>query len=435
MVVSDRQLPRGPVHNTMLATAKRCPQRYVFKYVRGLRPIETALPLRRGLWLHSMLEADALKRGLAKDTLLVVPETLHVHGFGEVGLYAPGGEDPLLMVTHEKETEEGEAFLGTSIYPLTAGGMLKLLTEHVYDWLPEETKEQLTEGGVELPEACRRIMRGYLWKYRSTLDEEDVLLVEYENSTDIDGELYHWRIDELVRTADGMVVLRDWKTTKTLPTGQAWKLMESQLHLYPVALKPHLDDLAEQTSTADMDGRITLPDLEIQAVEFDFLRTKPPLEPAINKSGKLSRAVTETDAMTFLAAAKKAGLGLTDECYDTNQTHPVSPTVEERLEELKDNDLFFSRPRLPRSKKVTARLLSENESAIALIDALHEDPEEYSYRVTERSCDYACDVRDLCIADLYGMDVSTIVNRDFEQWEPDDLHEMHEWLKQTEIED
>lgn len=435
MVVSDRLLPRGPVHNTMLTTARRCPQRYVFKYVRGLRPIETALPLRRGLWLHSMLQADALKRGLAKDTLLVVPETIDVHGVGEVELYAPGGEDPLLMVRYEPE--EGDK--RTATYPLTSGGMLKLLTEHVYEWLPEETKEHITENGLELPEACRRIMRGYLWKYRDVLDREEVLLVEYENATEVDGELYHWRIDELVRTADGVVVLRDWKTTKSLPTGSTWKLIESQLHLYPVTLKPHLDELAKQNATTDMKGRTSVPELEVQAVEFDYLRSRPPLEPSVNKSGKLSRAVRDTDAMTFLSAAKKAGLERTDECYDTNKTNPVSPTVEEKLEELKDNDIFFMRQRLPRSKKVTRRLLEENENTIGLIDSLHERPEDFAYRVTipsgPYSCENGCEFKDLCVADLYGMDVSTIIGRDFEEWEPEDLHEMDEWLEQTEIED
>lgn len=418
-----RQLPRGPVHNTMLGVVRRCPQQYVFKYVNGLRAMSIGKPLRRGLWVHSMLQADALRKGIIERTLLVVPETIDVHGIEEpVEVDAENLEFVLRL--ESIDTETGEKQVHAFRYPLNAGGMLQILTEHVYEWLPEEAREELTEGSIELPEACKRIVAGYRWAHRDRLDKERVLLVEFEAATDIDGELYHFRIDILLETHDGVVVLRDWKSTQTLPKGQAWKLMESQLHLYPVALAPHLTEMGFTK--------------EIQGIEFDFLRTKLPSKPAVNKSGKLSRAAKEFDARTFLQAAKEAQLDLDDEAYDTNAKYPVSPTVREIVEGCKNEDLFYRRERLPRSKRVTNRLLTENEATISFIDALHEDPEGFSYRVVQRhgamACDNGCEFTDICIGTLYGLDMSSTIKRDFELWQPDDLHEMDEWAAEQETE-
>lgn len=398
-------LPRGPAHNSMLNTVKRCPQKYVYKYVWGFRKLTTSLPLTRGLWLHSMLQAEALRKGIEKGSLLEIPYLIDVPGLeAEIEL----DHDNLELVRRSPalDVDTGLQTIAVDRWPLTAGGMLKLLTEEVYDNLPDEIHEDLVQDGVTLPEACKRIMRSYLWAYRTSLADEDPLLVEYEFETEVDGHLYHGRIDLLFRDKDGRIVLRDWKTSSSMPEGSVWKLTESQLHLYPVALEPHFPE-----HTAD-------------AVEFDFLLTKPPGQPATLKSGKLSRATKLMDPLSLKQAADAAGIGLDDEIYATDKKNPTSPTLREKIEELTDSSPFYRRYRMPRSKKVTATIFEDNAKAIEFMDALHEDTSG-AYRVTDRSCDYMCEFKDVCVAHLYDLDYGSVLNRDFEPWEPDDLHDLN----------
>jgi hypothetical protein len=45
------------ISNSKANTYRRCPKRFEYKYVMGLRPIKKAIPLEKGSWLHALLEA------------------------------------------------------------------------------------------------------------------------------------------------------------------------------------------------------------------------------------------------------------------------------------------------------------------------------------------------------------------------------------------
>lgn len=398
-----QHLPLGAIHNSMLVTAKSCPQKYVYKYVWGYRKIRLGLPLTKGLWLHSMLQALSLKQGLEKGSLLVVPEELTIPG---LSIPAKVDAENFLLYVDIGDEEE----LTRMSYPLSSGGMLKLLTELVYDPLPVEIQDDLLTSGLELPEACRRVMKSYLWAYRSVLPKERPLLVEHEFSVDVDGRVYQGRIDLLLEDSGKRITLRDWKTSTSIPTGSTWKLTESQLHIYPVTMDVVLDGLGFERS--------------IDAVEFDFILSTPPGRPAlVSKGTKLSRATKLMDPLSLTEAAKEAGLGMDDQIYITDKKNPDSPTLAEKLEEVSKTNDFFQRFTLPRAKKVTYQIFQENDNALKFIEELHESPEE-AYRNTGRECDYMCEFKDVCVAHLYGLDFQMILNRDFEPWVPDDLDEL-----------
>lgn len=42
--------------NSKLKTWRRCPRKYAFKYIEDIRPKSTALPLKRGTWIHECLQ-------------------------------------------------------------------------------------------------------------------------------------------------------------------------------------------------------------------------------------------------------------------------------------------------------------------------------------------------------------------------------------------
>lgn len=49
------------ISNSKLKTYNQCKRQYHYKFVKNLAPNHTALPLKRGLWLHDLLEAKYVK--------------------------------------------------------------------------------------------------------------------------------------------------------------------------------------------------------------------------------------------------------------------------------------------------------------------------------------------------------------------------------------
>lgn len=377
----------SPFHYSELQTARRCPKKYYFAYLyngTGLRKRTEALTLKRGLWMHSLLQADALLRGLKHESLLEVPETLDIPGRdpeedGEVWL------DPkdLLLYTEEQS------------FPLSWKGMLELLTTET-DWalLPDDVvEEHYTEGGQSLPEACRNLMRGYLWQYREVLPKRQPLLVEVAwrrtNNTGPVPIEHEGRADLVERDEAGRITLTDWKTSKAVP-GQEFRLMESQRWLYVWGLEPLLAEHG----------------IKVQALALDYLVTKTPTKPKQNKDGTLSKRSVQTTPLVYFEALKEYGI-------EIDEHH------REVLEELERTNDFYRREVMPVNQKALTAVLQEAAQAAQMTQQFRDAP-GLAWRNVDRSCTFMCDFLTLCQADLYGADAHTIAQREYEPRVPEE---------------
>lgn len=446
----------GPVHYSELAAMRRCPQKHHYAYVRdgGLRATREALNLKRGLWLHAMLQADALKRGLAHESLLEVPETIDVPGIDHEVLLMDEADGPWLVLSDGNEGTEIEVAV-----ELSWKGILELLTEHSdYALLPQDViDERYTEGGQDLPTACRNIMRGYLWQYRDVLPRRRPLLVEQSWSRRLEGYgtdvQMEGRIDLVEIDEKGVPTLVDWKSTKSIP-GQEFKLMESQRWIYLWGIEPKLIEH----------------DVEVRALALDYLVTSTPTKPRQNQpkkipktkskcsecegagwerapepvgadaeeihgheeegvecpacdgegkrinvptpneqKGELSSAAIKTTPLVYFEALKEYGLELTDRHRAT-------------INELERDNAFYRRFSMPVNQKVLVTVLTETSQAADVAERFRAAP-GLAYRNVDRSCTYMCDFTELCSAELYGGDAQTIIDRDFEPRHPQDDQE------------
>jgi hypothetical protein len=377
------------VNHSAIWTARRCPQRWRYQYHDRLEPRVTKLMLKRGTWVHAALQAEHLRIGIEKGSLLLVPEEIEVSDVGMVRVLA---DDSKLMVGDEDSY---------TFYDLSWQGMLALLTDLVWERVFTAEHELYTEHGHTLPEVCEKIVRGYFWQYRKVLEKETPLLVEYQWQREHNGVLWGGQLDLLLRDAKNRVVVRDWKTTKAAPEDNPLTaLLESQLHLYPWGIAEVLSEHK----------------LKVNAVEWDYLVSKPPAKPKLNQDGTLSRVSVDTDALTFFEAIKEYGLDLDTPCYKPDKKKDPDPleglTPRMVLKELMQGTDRYKRVLKPRSTKATERIIYEAERTAGFIRMLTHAPEA-AWRTSNRTCKWECPYNDLCVGDLYGQDTSLLRERDF----------------------
>lgn len=156
------------VSHSLLKSFRRCPKQADYKFQQGLRPRMTGKPLRRGTWVHKLLE---------------------VH-------YA-GGD---WKEEHQR------------------------LTNQFYTLFEEER-----DLYGDMPKEIARVMRGYFWHYKH--DHWKVHDVEFILETTFpDGTVYRCKIDVLVEDQFGLWLV-DHKSNKTLPD-LTFRMLDGQSALY-----------------------------------------------------------------------------------------------------------------------------------------------------------------------------------------------------------
>lgn len=382
--MSEALVSLGPIHNSHLTAIRRCKRKFRYAFIEGIQPKMPALPLARGIWLHYCLEAQFLRWGIDDGTLLKVPEYTNVDGVGKVTITHGGKAEPLLIVDLKEDNSEFVT------YPLSAKGMLQLLTEHVWNRLFDAEKEKYTEDGHGLPDACERILKEYFyfWKDYFQNREFEILLVEADWNREFEGREREGRIDYVLRNKRGQIVVGDWKSTKREPHPE-YKFMESQLHLYAWGVKPTLEELG-----------VTAKELKGVIVEFDYLSTKLPTIPSLNKDGSVSKKKINTTYLTLVEFLK-----------DNDITWWKPQDIEEFL--AKNEKEFFQRKTLPRSERVIDTLLNEDLADIEVIETIVTEPEKAS-RSVKYDCSFDCDFLPLCMGELYGQDVRYLRKSDYE---------------------
>ena len=347
-------------NNSRLAAFRRCPQKFVYAYIDRLTSPKPALPLYRGSWVHTILEVDALERGLEKDSLLQVPS--HV-----------------TLPNNDKLTVDTEGrrliYPGHSTYPLDGNGAIEVLTDIWGTLFHEEQAHWTDKDGKSLPEACQMIYDGYLDYYAETLHHEQPLLLEVTWVRDYEGNMRQGRVDQVLVDHRGRIVVRDHKTT-----GRAFdplfKLTNTQLHLYAWGITPLLA------------GHNLAP----QVLEYDVLSTKLPSEPKTNKDGSMSKRKIVTSTRIMRKVLIDAGHNPDDEQFaDLYESW------------VKDDD-FYQRHTMPVQPTVTKRLLDEDHATITAMGHVELDPDR-AWRAIDRSCEW-CEFAQLCTQELYDMDAS-----------------------------
>lgn len=160
--------------HSMIKTFKRCPRQAKYKYYERLKPKVMNIHLKRGTWIHELLE-----------------------------VHYEGGD------WRERHAN------------LTAQ----------FDRLFDEEKEKYGD----LPGDIFQVMRAYFWHYQYDEDWK-VLKTEFTLEAELpDGTLYRGRVDNLVETPHGLYIV-DHKSHKSLPD-IGFRLLDAQSALYIWAAK------------------------------------------------------------------------------------------------------------------------------------------------------------------------------------------------------
>lgn len=154
--------------HSMLKTFRRCPKQAEFKYFHRLKPKRLGSPLKRGTWVHALLEAHHK------------------------------GED--WKAVHAKYT-------------------------HQFNNLFDEERDFYGD----MPGEIYAVMQSYMWHYKNDpwewIDAEFQLEAEFP-----DGTIYRGKVDALIRNQFGLWLV-DNKTHKTLPKLN-FRLLDAQSALY-----------------------------------------------------------------------------------------------------------------------------------------------------------------------------------------------------------
>ncbi|MGX9924148.1 PD-(D/E)XK nuclease family protein [Streptomyces sp. NPDC002248] len=152
----------------MLKTFRRCPKQADYKYFQRLKPKTVSKPLKRGTWLHYLLEEYHMGRDW---------EAKHRQLCGE------------------------------------------------YNQLFDEEKDFYGD----LPRECLQIMKSYIWHYKD--DPWKILEAEFTLETEFpDGTLFRGRVDALVENHLGLWLV-DHKSHRTLPD-HSFRVLDTQSALY-----------------------------------------------------------------------------------------------------------------------------------------------------------------------------------------------------------
>lgn len=243
----------------------------------------------------------------------------------------------------------------------------------------EEERLELSQRFGPIPQAVERIMRSYAFYYKSDgwkpyLVEQ---VLEVETPLRVDGKywVFKGRLDLLVEDEDGLLWLVDHKTASTIPPATAFHAMDPQLMLYPWAAKIQFN-------------------LDIAGVIWNYVKSKPPTIPKLNKDGSLSRRKVATDYPTLYSFLKRNN-------YDPNDFKHILVPLQKRSD-------FLRRYKMPREKVVTKEVLLDVLSTVKRID----DTNRFVRNVT-KDCARMCAYHDLCRAELNGFNTARMRDTDF----------------------
>lgn len=282
---------------------------------------------------------------------------------------------------------------------LEMGSWMHLLLEEHYngnDWRDAHKRmtkefynifEELREELGDLPTDCARLMRSYLRYWKE--DDAQFRVIDTE-------------LDEVVTLPNGLEfrMIIDM-VVEDLRTGFLWpydhKNRKSFADRTAMLIDPQL--------TNYYSGLEILGYKPLGGVVYNELRTKAPTVPAIltgkgPKQGTLSVAKIDTDVYTYYRAIKDNGLQVSDYAGILRQ---LAKAEDER---------FFRRVKLPKDKTMKRIMMAEAvETSRQIRD--HRDAGLPYVRTQNNQCTWDCDFSSLCVAQLHGGDLKSMIRHGF----------------------
>jgi hypothetical protein len=290
----------------------------------------------------------------------------------------------------------------TKSRPLTLGSLVhKCLEAHdsnedwvqvIKDYNTNEFSKLFLEEKAELgdiPHDCLRICRAYFNHYSEVDKAFTTLYCEVGFMIRIPGTniVVEGIIDKVARnTRTNQVWGIEHKTAKRdIPT-ETFRTTDIQTTVYEWALAVMASELGFEAK-------------EVGGMMFDYLRTKPMTMPKLLKAGSMSKAKIDCDKWTYLEALKKEGL-------DAAEYEDFIATL--------DTNNMFSRIPLAKSKAMVKLIMNDFVTGVNQMAEYGEDPT----RNLSWTCDRPrCEFRDLCMAEVQGLEVSSLIEQQFEKRE------------------
>jgi len=232
----------------------------------------------------------------------------------------------------------------------------------------------------DLPAKAERLMKAYMYHYREEHDNWEPLHVEETfRLTFESGEVFEFKPDLILRERDtGLVGVWDHKNVRGIPSAEV-RLSDLQSTFYPWGLE-NLED-----------------PIGVDYFGFNYVRTKEPTVPSLNKDGSMSARKIDTDFLTLYNFVKDNDI-------------PMTKAIKTRLKNLQTHSEFFRRIRLTKNDALVERtveeLLISAEEIAAKTEYAKDFPNEDPWvRNLMRDCDW-CGFRDLCNVELLGGDTT-----------------------------
>jgi len=345
---------------------RRCQKQYSFRYDYAARyggrprqemvPRRKKLPLYRGSWMHALQQALHYQwAGVPEFSIKFGPNTYDVSSWKEL---------------QEDLAAEFEALF-------------------------DEEKEDLGD----LDDECERLFKSYLRFWKNDRDRYNVVIIDKKPvieqiiSADIPGlrgARFKGMIDLLVEDLEyGGLWIWDAKWVRQIPAPDE-RMMSPQALMYVWALRRK--------------------GLDIRGFVFNYGRTKAPTIPYTlqrNSSRGPAGSVTrrkklDTDLYTYLQAIKEA---------HGDEWKLWVDFYREKIDDLKGREqLWFRRERIPVEDSRIDRGLKEYISTIQDIQSRSKvPPRSYFY-----NCKFSCDYHDLCCAEFQGLDVTPLIQANYE---------------------
>lgn len=349
-----------------ITTHRRCPQRWVYRYERGLErvpdPDDPQPELNFGTWWHALVAVDAVARGRDHGSLRSAPKRLSF----------PGGKIPAE---------------GMDVRSVLAAA------RSWWDALTAEAREAFV-GRMGEPVADRLSALYDEWRdeWRSEREHERPLAVEMRWERELlPGTVLVGYVDEVVYDEERRIVLvRDHKSMRSLPARSAVDdMMDSQLQLYAWGASP-------QVTRWGM-GRI-------MATGYDRVRSVRATEPKLTLAGTLSKSVTDYGLNTYLAWVG-GGVEYPGRKKDGSDAgvYRAEESVVERLATPAARSAWFQRTRVPVNTNIVRAHLSAAAATASDIAATgaRASEEGDTGRNLGPDCKW-CDFASLCRAQMFG---------------------------------
>lgn len=262
------------------------------------------------------------------------------------------------------------------------------LTKAYYE-LFEEQREELGD----LPTDCARLMKSYLRYWKEDDSQFRVIDAELDEVVTLPSGLEFRMIIDLIaeEIATGLIWPWDHKNRSKFAR-QDNMLIDPQLTNY-------------------FSGLEIMGYKPLGGVVYNELRTKAPTVPKILKKGGLSKAKSiDTDVYTYYRAIRKHGL-------DPNNYRGILAHIAKNEEER-----FFRRVRLPKDR--TMRRIMMEEAEISAIEIRNAEARGKFTRSSSNQCAWDCDFKELCISQLHGGDLKSLIKHGYRRRkESDELEE------------